>query len=52
MSPALASGFFTTELLGKPSIPKAMTQDLELEEVVILGFRNSGVLCVCVFFFF
>jgi len=30
MSPALAGGFFTTELLGKLSIPKAMTQDLEL----------------------
>ena len=28
--PALAGGFFTTELLGKPSIPRAMTQDLEL----------------------
>ena len=30
MSPALAGGFFTTELLGKPSILKGMTQDLEL----------------------
>ena len=30
VSPALAGGFFTTELLGKPSILKGMTQDLEL----------------------
>ena len=52
MSPALAGGFFTTELLGKPSIPKAMTQDLEVEEVVILGFRYSGVLWGFCFLFF